>query len=122
MLSTAAMYDEGLKKRALHSKQDLSRLRAELVELMQKINFGRIERLKIRDGEPVLRPSPAINREIKLSSEHGPRPELMAADFLLKRQVVELFAFFDQLWEGTIDVLEIKHGLPFRIMVKEAIA
>ena len=55
----------------------------------------------------------------KLASENGPRPELAAADFPLKRHVVELFDLFDELHNGVIDVLEIKHGLPFRAIVTE---
>jgi hypothetical protein len=42
-----------------------------------------------------------------------------STDFALKQQVVELFAFFDELQNGIIDVLEIKHGLPFRMIVTE---
>lgn len=34
----------------------------------------------------------------------------------------EGFAFFDEMQNGTIDVLEIKHGLPFRVIVTEALA
>jgi len=101
------------------SKQDLSSSRARLVELMQSINFGRIERLSVRNGQPVLHPSPAIVREHLFGGENGPRPESASADFLLKRKVLDLFAFLDQLKNGTIDVLEIKHGLPFRATVTE---
>jgi hypothetical protein len=61
-------------------------------------------------------------REHKFGGENGPRPELATTNFLLKQQVVELFAFFDQLQDGEIDVLEIKHGLPFRMIVTEASA
>ena len=39
-------------------------------------------------------------------------------DFALKSQVIELFAFFDKFKDGTIDVLEIKHGLPFRMFAE----
>ena len=34
-------------------------------------------------------------------------------------QVVELFAYFDRAQNSVIDVLEIKHGLPFRMIVTE---
>jgi len=44
-----------------HSKSDLSRPRAALIELMQRINFGTIELLPIRHGEPVLDPPPALS-------------------------------------------------------------
>lgn len=119
MVATAAAPGGGRKKSPQLSKQDLPASRIELVELMQDVNFGRINQLLIRNGEPVLDPRPGIVREIKLAGENGPRPELGAADFLLKQQVVELFGFFDELCDGVIDVLEIKHGLPFRMIVTE---
>ncbi len=97
----------------------LSPERQKLIREMQKVNFGRIDGLVIRNGEPILHPRPVVVREIKLAGENGPRPELGAADFLLKQQVVELFGFFDELQDGVIDVLEIKHGLPFRMIVTE---
>lgn len=89
---------------------------------MQRINFGRIEGLKFAAGEPVLDPRPVLVREHKFGGENGPRAELATNDFLLKQQVVELFAFFDQLRDGEIEVLEIKHGLPFRMIVREVAA
>jgi hypothetical protein len=101
------------------SKQDLSSCRAGLIELMQGINFGRIERLPIKNGQPILNPRPTVVREHLFSGENGPRPELAAVDFLLKQQVVALFAFIDELQNGVIDVLEVKHGLPFRMIVTE---
>jgi len=91
-----------------------------LVELMQDINFGRIEQLSVRDGLPVLSPRPRVSREIKFGGENGPRPESTAADFQLKKQVVELLNLIDNLQNGTIDVLDIKNGLPFRAIVMEA--
>ena len=112
----------GRKNFPPHSKQDLSPCEASLLELMQSINFGRIEGLVIVDGKPSSSPRPRIIRQIKLAGENGPRPELDTADFLLKQQVVELFAFFDELQDGVIDVLEIKHGLPFRMTVTEEAA
>jgi hypothetical protein len=93
--------------------------RKQFVRELQRINFGRLEALHVRDGQPVLLPSPGIVREHKFAGENGPRPELHSTDFALKQQVVELFAFFDELQNGIIDVLEIKHGLPFRMIVTE---
>jgi len=104
------------------TKAALSETRRRLVELMQNINFGRIEGLAVLDGDPVLDPPPRVIREVKFGGENGPRPELDAGNFLLKTQVVELFQHFDQLGDGTIEVLEIKHGLPFRMLVAEAAA
>lgn len=89
-----------------------------LIELMQRVNFGRLEGLIISDGLPVLDPLPQVIREIKFGGENGQRVEAGIGDFVLKSQVVELLRFLDQLRDGVIDVLEIKHGLPFRMIVR----
>ncbi len=105
-----------------HTKGALSPGRRRLLELLQQINFGRLESLIIRDGEPIFEPMPLRRLEVKFGGENGPRPELSHADFALKQQVVDLFVYFDQLQDGVIDVLEVKHGLPFRMMVTEGAA
>lgn len=104
------------------AKAALPEPRQRLVELMQTINFGRIDGLAVLDGDPVLDPPPRVIREVKFGGDNGPRPERDVGDFLLKTQVVELFQHFDRLGDGTIEVLEIKHGLPFRMLVAEAAA
>ena len=103
-------------------QSSLSPERRRLIRDMQRINFGRIDSLVIRNREPVLAPITRKQFEIKFGGENGPRPELAASDFVLKQQVVELFGFFDQMANGVIDVLEIKHGLPFRVIVTEVSA
>jgi hypothetical protein len=95
--------------------------RQRLVELMQQINFGRIEGLVVRDGEPLLKdPEPKVFREIKFGGDNVPRAEAGAGDYALKAQVIELFEHFDRLRNGRIEVLTIKHGLPFVMHVEAA--
>src|SRR5262249_53521018 len=104
------------------TKAALPEPRKRLVELMQSINFGRIESLVIRNGDPVFDPPPRMIREVKLGGENGPRPELDAGNFLLKTQVVERSQRCDQRGDTTIEGLEAQQGLPFRILVAEAAA
>lgn len=99
------------------SKAALSPHRRRFVEFLQTVNFGRVESLRIEYGEPILDPPPKTIIEFKFLGENGPRPELAAADFALKSSVVELFRHFDRIRDGRIDVLEVKHGLPFRMML-----
>jgi hypothetical protein len=101
------------------TKASLSEPRRRLLDLMQQLGFGRVEGLTVRNGEPVLEPSPRVIREHKFGGENGPRPERAAADFALKTQLVELFKAFDEFQDAAIAVLEVKHGLPFRMMVEE---
>ncbi|QEL20466.1 EF-hand domain-containing protein [Limnoglobus roseus] len=100
-------------------KAGLSAPRRALVELVQERNFGRVEHLPVRGGEPVLDPPPRVVREVKLGGENDPRPERALANFRLKRQWVELFELFDAVGDGTVDVLEFKNGLPFKALVAD---
>jgi len=98
------------------TKVSLSAPRRRLLELLQRLNFGRIEGLTLRGGDPVLEPSPRVIREYKFGGENGPRPEPAAADFPLKAQQAEMFRTFDRIRDGLIDLLEVKHGLPFKML------
>lgn len=103
----------------MKTKSQLTPERQLLVELMQAVNFGRIEGLLVRDGQPVLKPRPKVVWEHKFGSDSGSRSEYGRPDFLLKRQVVEMFDQLDDLGDAIIDQIEIKHGLPFRMVVSE---
>lgn len=102
------------------SKTSLTPSWVALVQLMQDVNFGRIEGLAVRSGEPVLDPRPRIVREVKFGGENGPRPEIDSSDFALKSQVLDLFRCLDELRDGTVETLVIKHGLPFSMSVEAA--
>jgi hypothetical protein len=104
----------------LPAKAALSPNRRRLVEVMQQLNFGRIEGLAIRAGEPTFSPAPRIVQDIKIGTDAGPRPELGREDFALKAPVIELFEQFDRLWDGTIESVEVRHGLPFRVIVERS--
>lgn len=104
----------------IRQKSGLSSSRRSLVELMQSINFGRIEGISVDCGEPLLNPAPVIVREIKFGGENGPRPETRSDDFVLKSEVLDLFEQFDRLLNCQIESLEIKHGLPFRMFIRES--
>ena len=99
------------------TKQSLSLARRRLVELMQELNFGRIEGLQVRDGETSLVPPPSIRREILFGKENAPNAARGKEDFTLKNQHVELFALFDRERSVTIESLVVQNGLPIRMTV-----
>src|SRR4051812_34989572 len=93
------------------NKGSLSSGRRRLVEVMQLLNFGRIEGLAIKGGEPMFDPAPRIIRDVKLGGANGPRLESGIADFVLKDSVVELFNHLTRIGDGTLESLEIKGGV-----------
>lgn len=107
---------------SLHTKRQLSTARRSLIEVFQRVNYGRIEGLTVRCGEPVLDPMPRVIHEYKFQSDNGPRPETRKPDFLLKRQVIEFLERLDEIHDGVIPSIEIQRGLPFRMTVEETLA
>ena len=101
------------------NSSSLSPARLRLVRVMQWINFGRIENLQIREGDPCFEPRPRVIRTILLGADNSPRCEIRVSHFVLKKQVTELFGVFDRVSNGHIPLLEIKHGLPLRMEVEE---
>jgi hypothetical protein len=101
------------------TRTTLSEPRKNLIDLMQRLKFGRIERLVVRDGEPVLDPAPRIVRDIKIGGEKGSSHELDNQDFALRSQEVEMLEHLSRLRDGTLDVVEVKHGLPFKLVIEQ---
>ena len=95
------------------NKSELSKGRRRLVEICQRLRFGRIENLAVHNGEPVFDPAPRVIREHKFAGENAPHPAAARADCQLKNQVADLMSLLDQIGDGTIAVLTVKHGLPF---------
>jgi len=97
----------------------LSPARRQLLLRLQSINFGRLENLRLQDGEPLLETATTV-REIKFGGDNAPRPETDLMDFQLKAQIIELFSHFDRIRDGVVRLLEVKHGLPFKMNVEDA--
>lgn len=115
----------GLSTRTNHrtevNKHEISAQRRRLLDLMQRLNFGWIYGLVVEDSEPVFDPPPRVVCDIKFGGENVQRPEIVSDNFILKSQVLEFFAYLDRLGIGTVETIEVKHGLPFRMSVEELV-
>ena|SRR5450759_3360558 len=100
------------------TKSALSDSQRHLLALMQRLNFGRIEDLQVRAGEPVFNPPPRTVRKLKIGGENGPRPEMACADFWLKSQAIELLDAIAGIGDGKVLAIEVKHGLPFSVEIE----
>lgn len=100
-------------------KLDLTSREQRVVEMCQSINFGEIRDLHVQGGQPLLTPPPVIRRDIKLGADAGPRPELGRQNFKVKAAVLQLLEVLQDVGNGVIPLIEVKSGLPFRIVVQE---
>jgi hypothetical protein len=98
--------------------EDLSPAKQRLLRLFQTINFGRIEELEIRNGEPEFNPPPRLFVELKLDAADGSRPESRLNRFPLRSQVERFFDQISRLNDGAVEVIEVRHGLPFRMVIE----
>lgn len=99
------------------SKKQLSVPRQQLLKLMQRMYFCRIKNLRIIQGEPILDPWPEVIQDIKLDGDNNSRQESQLCNFELKPQHRELLNCFDSVHEGTISQIDVRHGLPCRVLV-----
>lgn len=111
--------DDKEPNRRIVSKQHLTPSRARLVEMMQRLNFGRIEQLRVARGEPEFNPPPKVTREVKFGADNGSRAESALRDFTLKAEVCEMLDQIVDIGDGVVEVLIVKHGLPFSMHVVE---
>jgi hypothetical protein len=100
-------------------KSALTPAEAQLVEIMQRLDFGTIEGLIVHGGQPVLEPRPRVIRDLKFGTRTGARPEAGLVDFALKSSVTDLITALHSLGNVRVSRLEVRHGLPFRMQVEE---
>ncbi len=96
----------------------LSAPRQALVRLFQSVNFGQIIGLAVRNGDPVFHPEPTVLLDVKLDADEGERPEADLADFRLRDEVRRLLAHLDQLQNGIVERIEIRSGVPRRVIIE----
>ena len=97
------------------TKNSVSWARQGLIELMQTVYYGRIEDTEVRNREPVLDPPPRTVKTFKLGKEGTTVAGSPQDDFVLKREIIDLFDLFDRYGTFRIDRIEIRGGLPFKI-------
>jgi hypothetical protein len=101
-----------------HSTQDLRNSERQFLAGLQRLGYGRLQGLSIRDGELVLDPWPTTIRDVKFGARPN-QPEPKGDDFLLKQQLVEFFEYVRSVESGVIRVLEVKNGLPFSMSIEK---
>lgn len=99
----------------------LSVPRQVLVRLCQATNYGQIRNLRVRDSEPVFSSPPVVTVDVKLDADEGPRAQVDLPDFELCDEVRRLMARLDDLKNATIERIDVRGGIPRRILFERPI-
>jgi hypothetical protein len=96
---------------------DLSAPRQSLVRLCQALNYGQIQMIEVRNGEPMLG-SARVFTDLNLTGEDSNRPQGDLADFALRNEVCMLMVQIDELGNGIINRLDVRAGIPRRVLIQ----
>jgi hypothetical protein len=94
----------------------ISPQRQVLVRLCQLINFGEVRDLDVRNREPVLGSSVVVLADVRLDADEAMRCEARLSDFTLCQELRRLLAQLDGIEHGRITRIEIRAGLPRRML------
>jgi hypothetical protein len=92
-----------------------------LLELIRRVNFGRIEALAVRSGEPVLEPPPRVVRAVRLAQLGISRHQPARASSAWKLEQLALVETLAAIGTGMIDTIKVHDGLPVALEVREQV-
>jgi hypothetical protein len=99
---------------------ELSAGRQAFIRRCQRLGHGTLRGLEVRDGEPAFGPRTEVFRDLKLDGDKAPRSEQYLNDFVLCKEILQLFATLDSIRDGAIDHIEVRAGVPRRPVIKES--
>jgi hypothetical protein len=111
-------------KEIIMPEQRFSRIspaRQALLRQCQRIGHGKIRNIAVCGGEPVFGPGTEVLLDIKLGSTDARRPEQNLSDFILCAEVVQLLEKLDAIRNGSIEHVEVRAGIPSRMLFKAAV-
>jgi hypothetical protein len=97
---------------------ELSAPRRDFIRRCQRLGFGTIRGLEVRDCEPVLGPRTEVFLDLKLDSDEGSRPELELSDFVVCKEILRFLAKLDSIRSGIVEQVEVRGGMPRRMFFK----
>jgi hypothetical protein len=100
-------------------QDELSASQRNLLNLMKKVSYGRINNLAIIKGEAMISPESSIERDLKLGANDS--VPSAGEDFAFKRKMRDFFEQLGGIKDGFIRKIEIRGGLPILMQTKEKI-
>ena len=91
----------------------------EFAGMIHETRFGSIRDFRLSDGQPVVDDETKISVEYKLSGLDSPQEVLNGDKLLSKPQVRAMLARFRQVGNGTVECLDVRDGLPFKMVVRQ---
>jgi len=102
---------------------DLSPARQQLLRMCQRVNFGYLENLLIRNREPAFADtSPLVLVDIKLDADPTTILPGGPGDFELCAEFCRLMSLLDEIVNGRISRIEVRSGVPRKVLCEQPVA
>ena len=105
------------KRSPCSSTRDLNGAERSLLQLIQRIGFGRIEHVRVIQGKPDLSELRVV-RDIRLGGPVAEHPQPSGA-FSLKQEVRDFFTVLRKLEAAIIRKVEVRHGPPVHLQIED---
>lgn len=92
------------------------------MRLCQRLNFGLIHGIAVRDAEPVFELDNVVLVDEKLDGNDAPRPEAELTNFELAAELSRLMTRLDEIRNGRIERIEVRGGIPRRVVFESRIS
>lgn len=121
-MSTSVTVPDGTGKTARPPRtRPLSPACRSLLELIRWVNFGRIEELAVRGGDPVFDPPPRVVRAVRLAQPGPSRHQSTRTPSTLRREEIGLVQELATIGTGVIHVIKIHDGLPVALEIHQQV-
>lgn len=97
---------------SIETVSDLLPSEKHFVKVLREVGYGRIELVRVHQGELVLDPLPKIVRTFKFGVATPPLPQPRVSDFVLKRQHIDFFQQIRGITAGEARRIAVQCGLP----------
>jgi hypothetical protein len=94
--------------------------RQQLIRICQALHFGFIRGIRVQGGEPCLEAAVLVADE-RLDIPEEVRPEIRLDDFNLSQEWRRLLVRFDQIQDGAIERIEVRAGIPRRVLFESQV-
>ncbi len=118
-MKTAIRTNEEGNSRSIQFSE-LSLLRQKLIRACQLLQFGAFCSIPLRGGEPLLESAVVLSDE-RLDVQERRRESLLN-DFVLSKEWKLLLARFDEIQNGMVERLEVRAGVPRRVLFKSRVS
>lgn len=97
---------------------DISPAQQQLIRLLQHVQFGRLEDLVIKNGQPLFDPSPTVIRLVRFQDGPERKPLPPKPDSRLHTSHVRLLDLISTIQNATVATLIVDAGLPVRAEIR----